>query len=240
MAGAPDWVQVELKSPWAISHMYLSHDGEDGNVPYFCSLNSGLELRIGGGAGYMIKSISEFHAIDESMEIRSTTSGIAKFSIDFPFGQTGSSDIKIRVVDLTTGRVYNQTNASELPISQGNRNYRLLIGNADFVDSKLASIFSSQSNRIALSQNFPNPARGLTSISLNIPVQKLEKLNAFLQVLDMQGRELQKLDLNFLRFGKQVVNLDASSFKPGLYIYRLTVVEGKSRTLLQKMMLVSP
>ncbi len=240
VAGAPDWVQVELKSPWAISHMYLSHDGEDGNVPYFCSLNSGLELRIGGGAGYMIKSISEFHAIDESMEIRSTTSGIAKFSIDFPFGQTGSSDIKIRVVDLTTGRVYNQTNASELPISQGNRNYRLLIGNADFVDSKLASIFSSQSNRIALSQNFPNPARGLTSISLNIPVQKLEKLNAFLQVLDMQGRELQKLDLNFLRFGKQVVNLDASSFKPGLYIYRLTVVEGKSRTLLQKMMLVSP
>ena len=63
---------------------------------------------------------------------------------------------------------------------------------------------------------------------------------AILDVMDMRGRSVSRTRMDDIHVGHQVVTLDASAWKPGVYLYRLTVVTGDKLARLQKRMLVSP
>lgn len=73
-------------------------------------------------------------------------------------------------------------------------------------------------NSSTLSQNFPNPFNGSTTISYTIPVDE----RVTLKVFDLLGREVVSLVDGRVEAGSHAVTLDASRLASGLYFYRLT------------------
>jgi len=72
---------------------------------------------------------------------------------------------------------------------------------------------------ILLSQNFPNPFQGRTSISWN------SKLGGqtLLKVFNVNGQQVADLVHRFMPAGEHAVTFDGSGLSPGLYYYQLTV-----------------
>jgi len=72
-----------------------------------------------------------------------------------------------------------------------------------------------------LSQNSPNPFNTSTSISLCIPKYSN---SAMLYFYDTSGKQIKEIDIRST--GKTEMNVNASDFNPGIYIYTL-IVDGK-------------
>jgi hypothetical protein len=235
LASAPD-LEARLESPWGASAMTFTSLPRRMSIPYLPSPVSGPQLRIGGGAGYMIKAVARADQIDEPMEIRSAAAGPVSFTMSRPF-QAG---LIMRLIDLETGRVYDEAGARNLSVSEGSQRYQLLAGDAAFVESRTRAFLAAAPAEIGLSQNFPNPFRGRTNVELRWPAWEGGARTAVLQVMDMQGRLCERIDLGEIRVGRQVVTLDASEWQSGVYLYRLEVAAGDRRIHLQKRMLVTP
>lgn len=74
-----------------------------------------------------------------------------------------------------------------------------------------------------VSQNYPNPATGMTQfmVSLTVP------LSVTMSVRNLPGQELQSLDLGMLPAGKNLVRIDLSGMKPGIYFYTVKTGQGE-------------
>jgi hypothetical protein len=236
----PGLTEVKLYRPSATANMFITSNPNDESIPFLSTPNSSLELRLGGGSGFLLKSIANGLAMDEPLEIRSLQSGMAAFSVASPEVEGLNEKIQVRLVDLVTGKVYDEVDAKELPLTSGTHPYRLLAGTTAFVSQSIDAFRATLPQSIGLSQNFPNPVRGLTRISLLWPAIQSEERHAVLQVLDTRGREVHRVNLDKIQAGRQVLTLDVSRWNPGIYLYRLTVSDGARKTRLQKRMLVSP
>jgi uncharacterized protein (DUF1501 family) len=73
----------------------------------------------------------------------------------------------------------------------------------------------------ALEQNFPNPARGMTTIRYAVPGGG----RASLKVYDLRGGEVRVLADGSHAAGLHDVTLEAGSLRPGRYVYRLQLGE---------------
>jgi photosystem II stability/assembly factor-like uncharacterized protein len=71
---------------------------------------------------------------------------------------------------------------------------------------------------VCLRQNFPNPFNPSTTITFELPSATVVRLNVY----DMLGREVSALVNERKEAGVHEVNLDASHFASGMYLYRLT------------------
>ncbi len=69
----------------------------------------------------------------------------------------------------------------------------------------------------ALSQNYPNPFNPTTSISFDLP----KASNVTLIVYNLQGQKVSEIVNNYMQAGRYDVNLDASHFASGVYIYKM-------------------
>jgi hypothetical protein len=233
-ASAPD-LEARLESPWGVSAMSFTSKSKR-SIPFLPSPGAGPQLRVGGGPGYMIKAVSRPDQIDEPMEISSGNGGAMAFSLFRPF----QSGISMRLIDLQTGAVYDEADARSLAVSEGTQRYRLLVGDAAFLESRVQAFMAAVPSEIGLSQNYPNPFRGRTNLELRWPAWEGGERTGVLHVMDMQGRTVERLDLGKIRVGRQVVTLDASRWQSGVYLYRLEVTTGGRRIHLQKRMLVAP
>jgi hypothetical protein len=95
---------------------------------------------------------------------------------------------------------------------------------------RAAGVLGPQS--VALAQNFPNPARSITSIRFLLPMS--EPVN--LEVYDVQGRRVASLLDHELRpAGEQEVPVRTEGWSAGRYFYRL---EAGGRSETRKMLVV--
>lgn len=235
-------LQASLETPWGDSRMALSADARQPSIPFLPTPGGAAELRLGGQAGYMIKTVGSLAAIDEQVEIRSAEAGRGSFRLAFAEGAVPgpATPQRVRLIDLTSGTIYDEAAAADLPIAEGSRTYRLLAGDQAFVEGRTQAVLAGAPKEIGLSQNFPNPFRGRTRVALDWPAWQTGERRAVLEVMDVRGRSIVRMNLADIRVGRQVVTLDASGWRPGIYLYRLTVFTGERQARLQKRMMVSP
>ncbi|MEO7426467.1 MAG: hypothetical protein ABI036_14865 [Fibrobacteria bacterium] len=239
----PDRLQAGLTFEGARSRMTLTTESGTVDVPVLPAPQAGAELRVGGKSGYMIKAVANAANIDEPMEIQASKAGTAAFTLlRLPkHGNTEAQpELLFRLVELRTGRIYDGASAGALPLEQGVQSYRLLAGDQAFITERTQGILAGAPGEIGLSQNYPNPAVGKTRIALDWPAWQKGDRHAVLEVLDMQGRSLERIRLENIRVGRQVITVDATGWKSGVYLYRLTVITDGRQARLQKRMLVSP
>ncbi|MDQ3002541.1 MAG: T9SS type A sorting domain-containing protein, partial [Fibrobacterota bacterium] len=228
-------LHARISSPWGASAATLSSMPGQINIPFLPTPASGPQLRLGGKGGYMIKAVSDPSRIDEAMEIRSPAKGTASFTLTTPL-QAGMA---MRLIDLGSGKVYDEAGARNLSVSEGSRSFRLIAGDESFVEARTRSFRDAAPREIGISQNYPNPFRGRTKVELQWPVWNGGARKAVLEVIDVQGRIVERINLGEIRVGRQLLTLDASGWSPGIYLYRLTVNTGERPIRLQKRMLVS-
>jgi hypothetical protein len=229
-------LRVSLDGALGGSRMLLSTVPGEVPISFLPLPGAGLEMRLGGRSGYMIKPVKDLAGIDETVEIRATQAGIAAFAL----GEDPAAPMPFALIDETNGAVYDAVSAQRLPVAEGSHSYRLLAGESAFVSQKVQAFLAGMPSEIGLSQNYPNPFRGRTTIALDWPVTRAFDRSAVLEVADMQGRRVARLSLDEIRAGRQTLSLDASAWKPGIYVYRLTVIAGGRVSRLQKRMLVAP
>ncbi len=90
----------------------------------------------------------------------------------------------------------------------------------------------AEDGEFALSQNRPNPFDGTTTITFQLPAES----HVTLEVFDVTGRKVASLLDETRMPGEHAVRLDAQSWTPGIYFYRLTAggaVEQKKMLLLE-------
>jgi hypothetical protein len=228
-------VRVGIQAGFGGSSMDLVRGAGEYAIPFLPNPSPGLEIRVGGKGGYWVLPVDDLSRIDQPLEIRSARDGMARFSL----AEDGRGPA-FALIDQATGAVYDAAAAASLPVGQGSRSYRLVAGDPAFVAEKAGAYLAGAPAEMALSQNFPNPARGLTRIAVAWPATRHRDRRAYVEVLDLQGRRLALKRLEDIRVGRQTIEVDAGGWKPGLYVYRLVVSQGGRVTRLQKRMLVAP
>ena len=234
-------LSVRLETDRGNSRMELSSDFRERNIPFLATPGSGPELRLGGQGGYLMKKVANLSSLDEPVEVRMNADGRGGFRLAFEGPEVpGAKPLQVRLIDAVSGRTYDGAAAENVPFPAGASAFRLLAGDAAFVDARTQAFLAGAPAEIGLSQNFPNPFRGRTRIALDWPAWQNGERRAVLDVLDMRGRTVSRTEIGDIRVGRQIVDLDASAWEPGLYLYRLTVVTGGRQARLQKRMLVTP
>ena len=77
-------------------------------------------------------------------------------------------------------------------------------------------------NSLHLAQNYPNPFNPTTTIAFTLP----SRSQVNLEIIDILGRTIDRLDLGALSNGSHSVEYDGSSLASGVYFYRLVTESG--------------
>ncbi len=77
-------------------------------------------------------------------------------------------------------------------------------------------------NSLHLAQNYPNPFNPTTTIAFSLPARSQVNL----EIIDVLGRTIDRLDLGALSNGSHSVEYDGSSLASGVYFYRLITERG--------------
>lgn len=87
----------------------------------------------------------------------------------------------------------------------------------------LADFPAPISNTFGLGQNYPNPARGFTTIEFTLPQEEEVQLSIF----DMHGRIVYTMKNTSMAAGAHVLYLNVQELQPGIYFYQLKGVAQK-------------
>ena len=87
---------------------------------------------------------------------------------------------------------------------------------------KIESDLEKNARNFKLNQNYPNPANQNTTIKYSIPLEDKVKL----QVYDITGKLVKTLVNENQRAGEYKVDLNASGFSSGIYLYRIETSAG--------------
>ena len=80
--------------------------------------------------------------------------------------------------------------------------------------------------QFTVSQNYPNPGRETTRIDIVMPnAEKVE-----FKIYNLQGKVVQSVLNEYLNTGKHTIQLNLSALNPGVYIYRISSINGLSAT----------
>lgn len=77
-----------------------------------------------------------------------------------------------------------------------------------------------------VSQNYPNPASTQTSVDIVLP--ETDKIN--IQIFDTMGRLVKTVVNEYLNTGKHTLEINTTSFTPGVYFFKITSDSGKYNT----------
>ncbi|MCF7802570.1 MAG: fibronectin type III domain-containing protein [Candidatus Marinimicrobia bacterium] len=171
------------------------------------------EIRPDNGSG------QEFH-------LRLQTSSNEKIALRAQGNYDQETEIQLRLVNKQTGEWYDlkRTKQFQVVTTTGSKSYALLIGSKAFVEDRQASYLPK---KITLSQNFPNPFNGQTTIAYVIP-QSLEKSQVTIQIFNIMGQKVKTLVNTQKAPGRyQVVwngaNQNGNRVASGVYLYRLRI-----------------
>ncbi len=162
---------------------------------------------------------SDGHIWDITIDNRTAESRIT-LSWDKQFLPHSSSLILVDV----THRVFLDLNTEETYTfkSEEENRFKLVMGNAGYVEGKTNEIRKLLPETFALNQNFPNPFNPETFIPFDIR----EGTHVKLKVFNILGQEIRTLKEGFLQTGSYSVTWDGKdqrgfSVASGIYIYRL-------------------
>jgi hypothetical protein len=238
----PVGVEVRLTSGAESRSMRFASGASTGSIPYLPAPGASLEMRVGGRGGYFLKQVANLRGIDESVRIYSPQARNANL-VAVPEQGDVDAAWAVRLIDMGTGKVYDQASLTAVELPAGSSEFRLLAGDPAFVEERARNFQAGLPVAIGLSQNFPNPFRHTTRIALEWPAlagggQESSRL-ARLEIFDARGRKIQEINLGKVKPGRQELTLDASHWESGIYTYRLTVESGRGPHSLQKRMLVA-
>jgi hypothetical protein len=236
-AGSGRAYEASVRGADRSSRALLTDAAGQRSIPFLPVPGGGLEMRLGGGEGFLRKNLAKLDALDETVEFRSPGAMKAAFALN----PSGASPVfqQVRLIDVTVGKIYEGGDLLSLPLRKGPQTFRLLAGDRGFVEERTRAALAGAPREILLSQNFPNPVRRSTRILLDWPAAPGPDRTAVLEVFDTRGRAVQRLDLGRVAMGRQVLDLDAGGWNPGIYTYRLTVTTGSESMRMQKRMLVA-
>lgn len=80
--------------------------------------------------------------------------------------------------------------------------------------------------KFVVSQNYPNPASTQTFLDVVLP--ETDKLN--IQVFDLMGRLVKTVVNEYLNTGKHTLEINTTSFVPGIYFFKITSDSGQYNT----------
>jgi hypothetical protein len=238
-----DGVDVRLTAGSVVRSMRFSSGPAALSIPYLPAPGTGLEFRVGGKGGYFLKSVANLRAIDEFVRVNSPQARSARLDVGGDEGR-GEAAWSVRLIDLGTGKVYDQGTIGSIELQAGTSEFRLLAGDPAFVEERVRGFQTGLPTVMALSQNFPNPFRHTTRITLDWPAltgtrHEATRRRAHLDIFDARGRNVQRIELGKVKPGRQEMTLDASRWEAGVYTYRLTVETGMGQHRLQRRMLVT-
>lgn len=228
-------LRIGLAADFGSSSMALVRGGGAYPIRFLPAPGAGPELRVGGGAGFWMKPVGDMARIDEPVEIRSGRNGRAAFTV----GESGDAPAFV-LIETTTGRMYDAAAARALPLRAGSQSYRLIAGDPDFVAEQSLAFAVAAPGNVSLFQNYPNPVRGHTRIAFALPTTRDSDRDGYIEVLDTRGRRMARSPLSGMRVGRQSVDIDATAWTPGVYLYRLVIRDAGKTVRLQKRMLVLP
>jgi CSLREA domain-containing protein len=160
----------------------------------------------------------------ESFEGDATQCLVDGVDIDcaFPGIAVGDSlDLTLSVTPLELGTLVNDLRVSSDEIDPDTTNNRVLI--EAFVAS---GVFASEEpelpSQFALHQNYPNPFRGSTDISFDLPEAARVSLTVYNVIGQVVGRPVD----GFLGPGRHEVSYQAARLPAGVYVYRM-VADGR-------------
>ncbi|MBI5541199.1 MAG: T9SS type A sorting domain-containing protein [Bacteroidia bacterium] len=82
----------------------------------------------------------------------------------------------------------------------------------------LTGVPSTEVNTMSVSQNYPNPVNGIT----NIKVTLAETSNVAVEITNMVGQLVSKVDKGRLAAGSHGINLNVANLNSGIYFYTVT------------------
>lgn len=123
-------------------------------------------------------------------------------------------------VSNSTGQDYNFTDAFPF---QGYNFYRLKIIDLDnsFAYSEIINVRSKVS-KTYISSIYPNPVKDVFQVNIN----SLSRMKARINIIEFSGKEISS-KLYSLQEGKSIVNIDATSFKAGVFMIILKSESGE-------------
>ena len=162
------------------------------------------------------------------LQIKNMTNKEANLFVD---GIEKFNDYEVYLVEERLKKFYDLKIHYELEISGDHRNseFRLLIGNKNFID-----MYNDYSSPVefALYQNYPNPFNPTTNIGFTISDFGFVSL----KVYDVLGREVATLVNKEQKPGYYEVEWNASNQPSGIYFYQIKIVgfiETKKMTLIK-------
>lgn len=99
------------------------------------------------------------------------------------------------------------------------RGYRLV---SYLIFDAINKVIAERFLQFTVSQNYPNPASGVTSIDIVMP----EPDNITLNIYSLQGKVVYSTINEYINTGKHVIKLDLSHLPSGIYIYRIASYSG--------------
>jgi len=106
------------------------------------------------------------------------------------------------------------------PNARGNRLISFVL--FDTVNKIIAERFL----QFTVSQNYPNPGKRMTSVDIVMPnADKIE-----FKIYNLQGRVVQTVLHEYLNTGKHTIQLNLDFLNPGIYIYRISSINGLTAT----------
>ncbi len=143
---------------------------------------------------------------DTKKTIRLLAAGVEKFTNE-----------EVYLLDENLNRFYNLKESNEIDISPIHKNYdyRLLIGNENFIDNLKKEYVPSE---YSLYQNYPNPFNPSTIIKYQIPVNNTL---VELKVFNVLGKEIKTLVNKIQDSGIHEVEFNAADYSSGIYFCTL-------------------
>lgn len=216
--------------------------GHSRPTPYFPPLEGRVEMIVGGGGGYLLKPEVRLDSIETELEIRSDRARTVSLDRSglLPSGRPVEqvSLPEMLLIDRRSGQVYRHEDLDSIEVEAGSNVYTLITGEPGTLDIRADRVLATMPRTFFLSQNYPNPFRGHTEIRFQVSRGLGRIVQGRVDVLDLSGRRLQSVLLNDLRIGTHTLRLGSQTWKPGIYVYRLTVRTELGTHSQQKRMLV--
>jgi hypothetical protein len=214
-----------------LGRMAFFTPGHSRPTPYFPPLEGRVEMIVGGGGGYLLKPEVRLDSIETELEIRSdrvrTVSLVRSGALP-----------EMLLIDRRSGQVYRHGDLDSIEVEAGSNVFTLITGDPGTLDNRADRVLAAMPRTFFLSQNYPNPFRGHTEIRFEVARGLGRIVQGRVDVLDLSGRRLQSVLLNDLRIGTHTLRLGSQTWKPGIYVYRLTVRTELGTHSQQKRMLV--
>jgi len=141
-------------------------------------------------------------------------------------GDAYLTDQTVILIDKESGKIHRFDNAHTITISSstGVEEYKLVIGNADYIENVNVSTLPDE---VTLSQNYPNPFNPETTIEYSIPQDK-NNTRVTLEIYNTLGQRVRTLVDDHRTSGFHIVSWDGRNdtgqvVTSGFYIYRLRV-----------------